>query len=88
MKIYRVRNTKTGEFWKDAYQANRRVKRIYYAVGTARGALKSFARMHNKYFDIDEYEIVEYELTETNTFPHTKKSKNENANKKKLGVDN
>lgn len=82
--IYRVRNTATKEFWKDAYQANRRVKRIYYTVGAARGALKSHARLH-KYFRLDDYEIVEYELKETQSFPHTK-AKHARTNKTKQGV--
>lgn len=83
MNIYRVRNKQTGEFWSDAYQLNRRVKRIYYEVGRARAALSSYLRMHGELDTAGDYEIVEYTLVEQGTYPHAKKS-----NTEKYGVDN
>lgn len=77
MKIYRIRHKTTGEFWADSRQLNRIVKRIYYTLGSAKGALKSSSRMHKQSYlnaatnqvvqqqlDIKEYEVVEYDLQE------------------------
>ena len=77
MKIYRIRHKATGEYWQDGRQLNRIVKRIYYTMGSAKGALKSSSRMHKHSYlntstnqvvqqqlNVKDYEVVEYDLQE------------------------
>lgn len=61
MKVYRVRNKETGEFWKSGF-----TPKIFLSSGSAKGSYTTKHRWPNEHtFDEQsEYEIVEFNLME------------------------